>query len=84
MNRKDLAKYLADYIEHEYHWRGDELENVLEQGIDAFESTEDCTIEFETIEWLNTPAECENLECADCSLTLVEQQKRDCPYVGSV
>lgn len=29
----------------------------------------------------NTPAECENLECADCSLSLENKRKIDCPYL---
>lgn len=40
------------------------------------ESEDDCSENG----FYNTPAECENVECADCRLTLTERGGIDCPY----
>ena len=42
--KKDLAKYLADYINYEKDGEGfcpEELCGIIEQGLDAFESTQE-------------------------------------------
>ena len=31
--------------------------------------------------FFNTPAECENSECADCELDLEQRMQIDCPYL---
>ena len=46
-----LVKYLADYIEHEQEKHPREsglvdLQEIIQQGIEAFESTEQVEIEF--------------------------------------
>lgn len=44
MNKKDLARYLSDYINYEKDGEGflpEELSDIIEQGIDAFESTQE-------------------------------------------
>ena len=43
-DKKDLAKYLADYINYEKDGEGfcpEELCGIIEQGLDAFESTQE-------------------------------------------
>ena len=49
--KRDLAKYLADYFEREFgNMPMDELpepEEILEQGLDAFESTDNIKLIFE-------------------------------------
>jgi len=52
--KKDLAKYLADYVEHErdrLHEAGlpfsvDCYEIIIEQGLEAFESTEQVQVKI--------------------------------------
>jgi len=51
--KKKLAKYLADYIEHEYELDAEakeydvlDYETIIVEGIEAFESTEDVNISF--------------------------------------
>lgn len=43
-----LSKYLADYIEHEIgmpmDFTSEGLEIIIQQGIEAFESTENCKL----------------------------------------
>ncbi len=41
-----LEKYLADYIEHEISNDERTLQQVIKQGLDAFESTENVKIEI--------------------------------------
>ena len=44
-----LAKYLADYIEHhddQIHDFFDNAEEIIQQGIEAFASTEDASIDI--------------------------------------
>ena len=44
VGKKDLAKYLADYINYEKDGEGfcpEELCGIIEQGLDAFESTQE-------------------------------------------
>ena len=48
-----LAKYLADYIEHERENQGYEFDcfmdaAIIQQGIEAFASTEDASIVIQT------------------------------------
>ena len=46
-----LAKYLADYIEHhddQIHDFFDNAEEIIQQGIEAFASTEDASIVIQT------------------------------------
>lgn len=54
--KKKLAKYLADYVEHEllkFDYRLTSMYNItgiLEQGLEAFESTNGLTIEIKSEE----------------------------------
>lgn len=52
--KKDLAKYLADYVVHEIDSNPDtdnlEPVDVLEQGLEAFESTENVKIDMQVVE----------------------------------
>ena len=47
---KKLAEYLADYIEYEKEigkYRKSNLCEIISQGIEAFESTENCKLTVE-------------------------------------
>ncbi len=50
--KKKLAKYLADYLEHEIGEADEDglviyYQQILEQGLEAFESTEDVVISIQ-------------------------------------
>jgi len=51
--KKDLAKYLADYLETEIQRLDestvrDDVDIYIERGLEAFESTENCVMLFRT------------------------------------
>lgn len=66
--KKDLAVYLADYLEHEINelpddWDGNATE-IIEQGLEAFESTENVEIDIQVI---NNDLCC---KCRKCGKTI--------------
>lgn len=80
--KKDLVKYLADYLQHEVTetdnrliaWDNLDFETIFEQGLEAFESTENVKIEIQI----------EDITCKHSFVdgVIADESEEECRFCG--